>query len=211
MEDHYYQIRFMAANYSKLQGLRALPPGILAVFVAVWALYNQGPTADLSEPIVVTIGAVLLYWLIDRYYRLVFGQVRHTPHQRKWEFILSAGFGVLALLAFILDTTKMLPISTLGLVLSASFFEYIWRANISEWRKILSLFPENIVASILITIISLLPLFGISWWHILGIKSQIVGVFMIFGIVIILTGILGHLRMLHILSTVKANSDANTL
>jgi hypothetical protein len=211
MQDHYAQIRFMAANYSKLQGLRALPPGILAVFVAIWALYNQGPTADLSEPILVAIGAALLYWLIDRYYSIVFGQVKQTPRQRKWECISSAGFGVLALLAFLLDTTEILPISTLGLVLAASFFEYIWRANKPEWRIILPLFPENIIASILIVIMGLLPLFGISWWMILGIKSQIVGVFMIFGMVIVLTGILGHLRMLQALSTVKAKPDAHTL
>jgi hypothetical protein len=211
MQDHYTQIRFMAANYSRLQGLRALPPGILAVFVAVWALYNQGPSADLSKPILVAILAALLYWLTDRYYIHVFGQVKPTPHQRRWEFISSVGFSVLALLAFMLDTTEILSISTLGLVLAASFFEYVWRANKSEWRKVLLLFPENIIASILIVIISLLPWFGISWWRLLGMKSQIVAVFMVFGIVIILTGILGHVRMLQALSTVKAKSNANTL
>ena len=211
MQDHYYQIRFMAANYSRLQGLRALPPGILAVFVAVWALFNQGPNADLSKPILVAILAALLYWLTDRYYNHVFGQVKPTPHQRRWEFVSSVGFSVLALLAFILDTTEILSISTLGLVLAASFFEYVWRANKSEWRKVLLLFPENIIASILIVSISLLPWFGISWWRLLGMKSQIVAVFMVFGIIIILTGILGHVRMLRALSTVKAKSNANTL
>jgi hypothetical protein len=211
MQDTYAYIRFITTNYTKLQGLRAIPPGILAVFVTVWSLSNQGSSTDLSAPILVAILTALLYWLIDRYYNRAFGQVKQTSQQRRWEFVSSAGFGMLALLTFVLDTTELLPISTLGLVLAASFFEYVWRANRSEWKKVVLLLPENIIASILIVIISILPLFGISWWHTLGIKSQIVAIFLIFGIVIIVTGILGHLRMVRTLSAAEAKSDANTL
>jgi hypothetical protein len=211
IQDHYAQIRFIAANYSRLQGLRAIPVGILSVFVSVWALYNHGTTANLNEPILVTILTALLYWVTDRYYSRVYGRVQQTHLQRRLELFASVVFGMLGLLAFILDTTQLLPISTLGLVLATSFLEYFSRVNKSEWKKIPMFFPENIVAAILIIIISLLPLFGIALWDILGIKSQIVGVFMIFGIVIILTGISGHLRMLHALSAVKAKSDVNAI
>jgi hypothetical protein len=211
MQDRYQQIQFIAANYSRLQGLRAIPVGMLAVFVSVWTLYNQGPTADLTAPIVVTIVTALLYWLTDHYYNRVFGKVKQTSRQRRWEFISSVGFGILGLLAFGLDTTEVMPISTLGLVFAISFFEYFWRANKFEWRKFFTIFPENGVAAILVFVISILPLFGVFWWTAIGIKSQVVGVFMVVGIVIILTGIWGHIRMVRALSTVEAKSDDITI
>jgi hypothetical protein len=203
MQERFIQIQFITANYSRLQGLRAIPVGMLAVFASVWALYNQGPTADLSAPILVAIVTALLYWLTDRYYSHAFGQVKQMPRQRMREFVLSAGSGMLGLLAFGLDTTEVLPISTLGLVFAVSFLEYFWRVNRSEWGKIFTLFPENIVAAILTTVISILPLFGISWWNALGIKSQVVGVFLVVGVVMILTGVWGHIRLVHALSTVE--------
>lgn len=196
MQNHYAQIWFSAANYSRLQGLRTVPVGILSVFVSIWALYNQGSSANLSQPILVAVVIALLHWLVDLYYKRMFGQVKQTPRQRQWEFVISAGGGFLALLAFIFDTMEILPISILGLVLAVSFFEYIWRVNRSEWKNVLVLFPENTAAAILIAIISLLPLFGISFWHILGIESQIVGIVIIFGIMIILGGVWGHIRLL---------------
>lgn len=211
MQESYKQIQFLAANYARLQGLRVVPVGMLVIFVSVWALYNHGPTADLSAPILVAMAAALLYWLTDHYYNRVFGHVRQTPGQRKWEIVSSVVFGILGLLAFGLDTTEILPISTLGLVFAASFFEYYWRANRSEWRTFFSLFPENIIATMLIVVVSILPLFGIPLWSALGIKSQVVGVFMAVGIVIILTGIWGHLRMVRALSVVEVRSDDITI
>ncbi len=211
MQDHYAQIRFITANYSRLQGLRAIPTGILAVFASVWSLYNHGPTARLSQPILVALLAALLYWFTDRYYNRAFGQIKQTPRQRTREIVLSIGCGALALLAFVFDTAKILPISTLGLVLATSFLEYFSRVDKSEWKKIPMLFPENIVAAILTVVISLLPWFGISAWDILGIKSQIVGVFMIFGIVIIVIGIWGHIRLLRLLPAREAQPNENTL
>lgn len=211
MQDHFTQIQFITANYSRLQGLRAIPAGILAVFVSIWAVYNQGPSADLSEPIVVAILAALLYWLTDRYYNHTFGQVKRTPRQRTWEFIASVSLGALGLLAFALDTAKILPISLIGLVFALSFLEYYWRTNISEWRKIFTRFPENTIAAILILVMTLLPLFGISWWNALGIRSQIVGILMIVGIIIILTGIWGHVRLVRALSDEDTRSNDNAL
>jgi uncharacterized membrane protein len=211
MQDRYTQIRYMAANYSRLQGLRAVPVGILAVFVSIWSLYNHGPSADLSAPILVAIAVALLYWLTDRYYNRALGQVKQTPLQRKREWIASAIAAILGLLAFVLDTTEILSISTLGLVFAASFFEYLLRADRTEWRKIFLYYPENIIAAILIVVISLLPLFGISWWENIGIRSQVVGVFLVVGIVILVTGIWGHIHMMRDLSPEKAKSNDITL
>jgi hypothetical protein len=204
MKDRFTQIQFVTANYSRLQGLRAVPVGILTVFVSIWSLYNQGPSADLSVPILVAIVTALLYWLTDRYYSHTFGQVMRTPRQRAWELTISICAGVLALLAFILDTAKILPISAVGLVFAISFLEYFMRANPSEWEKIFIRFPENIVAASLILVLSLVPLFGIVWWKALGIRSQVVGVLLIVGIVIIITGIWGHIRLIRALPAGEA-------
>jgi hypothetical protein len=209
MQDRFSQIQFITANYSRLQGLRAVPVGIVAVFVSIWALYNHGPTTNLSAPILVALAAALLYGLTDRYYNHTFGQIKRTTRQRTVELVGSVIFGALGLLAFVLDTTEVIPISCVGLVFAISFLEYFSRAAPSEWGKIFSRFPENIVAAILILVISLLPLFGISWWNALGIRSQVVGILLIVGIVIILTGIWGHIRLIRALAFVETKSDDN--
>ena len=211
MKDRYVHIRYMAANYSRLQGLRTLPIGILLIYVSIWSMYNQGPTADLGAPILVAIAAALLYWVTDRYYNRVFGQVKPSSGSRKSELIVSVILGVLAFLAFVLDTARVLPINALGLVFAVCFLEYLWRTNRSEWKKVFLFFPENIAAAALLTIISILPLFGISVWEAIGIRWQVVGVLMTVGIVVIITGIWGHIRMTRALSTREAGSNDITL
>lgn len=207
MQNQYSKIHFIAANYSRLQGLRAIPVGLLAVYVSVWALYNQGPTAHLSEPILVAVITSLLYFLTDRYYNRVFGQVKQSPGKRKMELIASVAIGALALLAFILDTTRILPISALSLIFAACFLEYFWRTDKSEWRKIVNYFPESIIAAILVSVAGILPLFGFSVWEVFGIRSQIVGMVMLFGIAILITGIWGHIRLIRTLRLVEAKSN----
>lgn len=211
MKDRYVHIRYMAANYSRLQGLRAVPVGVLAVFVSIWALYNHGPSANLSAPILVAIAAALLYWLMDRYYKHAFGQVKQTSVQRKREWVASVAAGVLGFLAFVVDTTEVLSISALGLVFAASFLEYFLRADKAEWRNILIYFPENVAAAVLLVVISIVPLFGVFWWEYIGIRSQVVGVFLMSGIVILITGIWGHIRMTRALSPEEASSNDITL
>ena len=77
MQNRYAQIQFIAANYSRLQGLRAVPVGMLVIFASVWAMYNQG---DLGVPLVAVVGSILLYWLIDHYYANVFGRIKQTQN-----------------------------------------------------------------------------------------------------------------------------------
>lgn len=210
MQDRFSQIQFVTTNYSRLQGLRAVPVGILAVFTSVWSLYNQGPAADLGAPILVAIVTALLYWLTDRYYAHTFGQVKRTARQRTWELVISICAAILALLAFALDTSGIFPVSAVGLVFAISFLEYFVRANPSEWGKIFTRFPENIAAALLITLITLLPLFGIDWWKFVGIRSQLIGLFMIIGVVIITTGIWGHVRLVHALPAGEAKLNENS-
>ncbi len=211
MKDRYDQIKFLAANYTRLQGLRAIPLGLLVVYVSAWALSNQGPTANLSGPFIAVVIAAMLYWLTDRYYNRTFGRVKQSPSRRKVELIESVIGGVVALVAFVLETSRLLPISALGLVFVGCFLEYFWLVDRSEWGKIFIFFPENIVAAVLIATISILPFFGISVWEAFGIKWQIVGIVMIFGIVITVTGIVGHIRMIRALSTAEAKSNDHAL
>lgn len=207
MENRYSQIQFIAANYSKLQGLREVPIGMLVVFVSVWAMYNQGPTANLGPPILATLGAILLYWLTGLYYDRTYGHVKQTPRQRKREIIASVLFSLMGLLAFWLDTAEIIPFCALGLVFAAALFDNFWRATESVRSQAFALFPENLAAAILIMIVSILPIFGLNWWEAFGMKSQVVSVFMIIGIVIILAGIWGHLRILRALSAVEAKTN----
>ncbi|MEW6400998.1 MAG: hypothetical protein AB1649_04315 [Chloroflexota bacterium] len=205
------KIRFLAANYSRLQGLKAVPIGILVVFVSVWAMYNHGPSADLTAPILSAIGAAILYWLASYYYDRTFGQVKQTRRQRTREAVASVLGGLLGLLAFVLDTTTELPLSALGLVFAATFLEYLLRAERTDWGKIFSLFPENIVAAILILVISILPVFGLNWWEAFGMRSQLVSTFMVIGIVIIVTGVWGHVRIVRALPVVEAKTNDHAL
>lgn len=211
MQSRFSRIQFIASHYSRLQGLRAVPVGILAVFISIWSLYNQGTRSNLSIPILVAFAAALLYTLTDRYYNHTFGQIRRTTSQRITELVGSIILGTLGLLAFVLDTTEVIAISCVGLVFAISFLEYFSRARPAEWGKILGRFPENIVAAIVILVISLLPLFGISWWNVLGIRSQVVGILLVVGTVIILTGIWGHVRLIRALTYVETKSDDNAV
>lgn len=210
MPSHYTQIQFIAANYSRLQGLREVPVGILVAAVSVWAMYNHGPTADLTVPILLTVGAALLYWLIDRFYSNTFGRTQQTAKMRLWEISASILFGLLALLAFWLDTAE-LPFSALGLVFAAALFEDYWRAVHSIKERSFRLYPENAIAASLILVVSLLPLTGLAWWERLGLQSQVLSMLTVVGIVITFAGIWGHLRIVRILPAGESKSDDNTL
>ena len=208
MQDHYTQIKFIAANYSRLQGLREVPVGILVASVSVWAMDHQG---DLGLPILLTLGAALLYWLIDRFYVNTFGQIRQTAKMRTREIITSILGGIFALLAFWLDTAQDLPISILGLVFAAVLFEDFWRATSSVRGSSFRHYPENLIAACLILLLSLLPLTGLTWWQMLGWQSQVLGILTVIGILIVLAGIWGHIRIVRVLPAREAKSDANTL
>lgn len=207
MKSNYAQIKFLAANYAKLQGLRLIPVGLLCLFVAIWNNARQG---QLDGPLTALVVAILLYGLIDRYYNRAFGQVKQTPSQRRREAIASIVFGILAVLAFALDTAEIIPVCALGIVFAAALFADWWTARSVQSAAPIP-FPENFIASLLILIVSILPLFGITWWKGWGINSQVTGVFMVIGTVIILTGIWGHIRVARDLRLTEAKSDEHTL
>jgi hypothetical protein len=208
MTNRYSQIQFIAANYSRLQGLRMVPVGAVVLFVAIWINARQG---DLGGPILAIAGAILLYWLTDRYYTRVFGRVIPTPLQLRRELAVSVTFSVLAMLAFMLDTAEVLPISALGLIFAGALFVDFWVATRSVRDDAIALFPENFVAALVILILSLLPVFGISWWESIGFGSQVNGILAMDGLVLIVAGIWGHIRVTRDLSAGEVKSNDITL
>ncbi len=207
-QDHYAQIRFVAANYSRLQGLKQVPVGLFVTFVALWAIKHEG---DLGFSLIAALGATLLYWLIDRFYANTFGRIRQTEKMRSWEIRLSILFGGLALLAFWLDTARILPFSALGLVLAAELFGDFWRATRFVKEGLVRLCPENFTVACLIVALSFLPLTGLAWWEKLGFPSQFLGMLTMIGILLILAGIWGHIRLLRLLPVREAQPNENAL
>lgn len=208
MKDHYSQIQFIASNYSRLQGLRMLPVGAMVLFVAIWINARQG---DLGGPVLAVAGAILLYWLTDRYYTSVFGRVIPTPIQLRMELVISVTFSILAMLAFMFDTAEILPVSALGLIFAGALFVDFWVATRSVPGDALASFPENFFAAIVILAFSILPIFGISWWQSAGFKSQVNGILALDGLVLIIAGIWGHIRITRDLSAGEAKSNDITL
>ncbi len=208
MKNRYSQIKFLAANYSRLQGLRMVPVGAVVLFVAIWINTRQG---DLGGPFLAVAGAIILYWLTDRYYNSVFGRVVQTHLQLRWDLVVSVVFSILAMLAFILDTAEILPISPLGLIFAGALFVDFWLATRSVQGGAIALFPENVVAALVILIFSILPIFGISWWQSIGFDSQVNGILAMNGLVLIVAGIWGHIRITRDLSAGEAKSNDITL
>jgi hypothetical protein len=192
MQNQYTQIQFIAANYSKLQGLRQVPVGLLVTAVSIWALDHQG---DLGIPLLLTLAAALLYWRIDRFYVSTFGRIRPTAKMRVWEMVASVAAGILALAAFWLDTAYELPFSAVGLVFAAALVDDFLRATHPLKKRSFGLYPENLTAACLILLLSLLPLTGWNWWQALGFPEQILGVLIFIGIVLVVAGVWGHLRV----------------
>jgi hypothetical protein len=208
MQHRYAQIQFIAANYSRLQGLREVPVGMLVIFASVWAMHNPG---DLGAPLVALIGSILFYWLIDHYYANVFGRIKQAPKMRRWELSASILGGLLALLAFWLDTARDLPVSTLGILFAFVLFEDFWRATSFIKERSFALYPENLLVAFIILALSLLPLTGLAWWEIVGMESQVLGILFIIGILIVLAGIWGHVRIIRTLPVGEVKPDDITL
>ncbi len=119
--DTLYRTRFLAANYGSLQGLKQVPFGVLAVAVSLWANTIRKPATDLSLPIVFTVISLVLYAASRRYYDQVFGRVQQTVANSRLEWGIQIVGSILAVIAFVADSSNRLPVSMLGLVFSLVF------------------------------------------------------------------------------------------
>jgi hypothetical protein len=191
------RIQFIAANYSNLQGLRALPVSLCLFLIAVWANQQGASSRDLSLPILAFAGSVILFWLVDRYYKKTFGRVQPSRKSKVLEVAFSIIFGVLALGAFWLDTLSLLPISLIGLVFAFGLLADYLRMTWTVKGRYLPYYP---VFPFLILIASLLPLLGLDgWWLAIGVQDQLLGVLLICSIVLGLSGFISHLYLIRTL------------
>lgn len=187
------KIRFLAVNYTRLQGLRAVPVGLFAFLVTLWANQQKGSTVNYLLPVLCGLVCLGLNFLVDRYYRKTFGDVLATSHTRRVEFFTVVIGVAIALVAVWLDNGAHLPFSAIGLVLAvammADYFRMVYFAH--AWYKPLTIL--TLFCSLIIAIISISPTLGFDgWWLQIGIRVEILAVFMVTGIVMIISGLISH-------------------
>lgn len=190
------RIRMITVNFSMLQGLKMIPLGLLLTVVSIWANSGTGPRRDILFPGASVVTAFFLYLLIGRYYARVYGTVLPTAAMRRNEIIRGLVGGLVGLAAFLADITYKLPVSFIGLVLGlASLGEHLWLSRQSRVR----VEPVIIAVTAMITTLSLIPLAGVDWWQPLGIRSRLVGICIITGILFVALGIWEHIRLVKLL------------
>jgi len=198
------RIRFIATNFTNLQGLRAVPLGALLVLVCLWANNLQSPARDLTLPLTYLVLAALLLIAIDRYYLHAFGRVQRTSESRRLEWLLSAVAGMLALGGFVLDTTRELPVSLLGLVSAFGLLVDYIRVTWLVRGRFLLYYP---IGAVVIAVLSLLNLVVPDWWQVFGLRDQLIAIAIAIGIYVILSGIWGHLFLLRTLPSSPEATD----
>ena len=194
------RIRTITLKFSTLQGLKMVPLGLLLTVVSLWANSGTGPRRDFLFPGACVVAAFFLYLLISRYYASVYGTVKPTAAMRRSEVIRGLVGGIVALAAFLADVTYKLPVSFIGLVLgSASLAENLWLSRQTRVR----VEPVIIGVTVLIIVLSLLPLAGVNWWQPIGIRARLVGICVITGILFVALGIWEHARLVKLLPLPK--------
>lgn len=193
------EVRFVTANFFNLQGLRTVPFSLCLVFVCIWANGLIGAARSFLVPILLVVSTVILVFIIDRYYLHTFGRVQRTPESRRLEWIIEIAAGILALGAFWLDASYHLPVSLIGLVFGIGLLVDYIRITWLVKGRFLFYYP---LGAVLMIVVSVLPLLGFStWWHVFGIKNQLIGISMLIGIFSIFASIWGHFFLVHTLSS----------
>jgi len=199
------QTRFLAMNYTALQGLRIIPLGLCLLLVSLWAnAIPSGPARDLTIPILCALACLLAYIITGQYYKHSFGEVKQTITRRHLEQVVMVVGGMLALAAFWLDNLFDLRICFTGLVLAGALL--LGSDNAISGLNAFSI--TKIGASIWMLVASISPLlFGQSWWTVLGIKSLLLGIMMMCGILMIIEGVITHLFLLSSLPSPRTTDE----
>jgi hypothetical protein len=155
------------------------------------------------------IGALIILFLIDRFYLHTFGRVQRTPESRHLEWLFSIIGGVLALGAFWLDVSFKLPVSLLGLVFAAGLLADYVRITWLVKGRFLLYYP---LGAVLMAGLSILQWLGIPhWWLAFGIKHQLLGIAMAIGIFTMIAGIWGHLFLARTLPARMESADDHSI
>jgi hypothetical protein len=196
-------VRFLTAYYSRLQGLKAVPPGLILLLVSLWLNAQTGPTRDLFPLWIWTgIGAVL-YVLIDRHYHQTYGRVEEQGHSLAADVVFAAILSVVTIGAlmmddktvriFLADGEPRIPVSMYALLISMVFLlDYVRTCRLAGVKN-LTLFPGGLVCIGLIALSAFLPLLGNDPWAVFGFRSVLFLVYAWDGILMILCGMMGHL------------------
>ena len=214
------KIQYITINYSRLQGLRSVPVGILLGLTGIWVILPAGQDGDLGLPLIMMAFTGLAYFAVDCYYARNFGQVTQTAQERGLEIISALIFGVLAFLSFLLDTRKTVPINFFALVMAAAlFFPNFLRYGFYKLQKspntaaanALALHPGDLLAGLGLISIGLLPLSGWHWWEAFGFKEAFPALLIVCGLLVTITGVSGHIQFTRSLKGLEEAQRGNTL
>jgi len=198
------QTKFLSENYSALHGLIAVPLGLGLFLVSLWANVVQYPIKNFLLPIILGLGSLILSFVIDKYYKNTFGEVKPTSTGRRLYWIMQSVWGLFGIVAFWIDLTLNLPISFIGLLFASIFL----------FDKPMVSVPLNrfsavrLVAAICIILVSIAPLFlRKNWWNILEVRTTIIGVTMFVGVLIVLQGVIWHFFFVKSLPVKEAEDE----
>ncbi len=189
------KVRFITVNYSRLQGLKAVPPGILLFLIILWANTQTGENRDLTMPLVWFLAGIILYALIDWYYRRTYGRVEQTGRTYWMDVIFSTAFSVLAIGVFVVDTGDWIPVSLFALMFAAGMFlDYIRMLRLADVKN-LTIFPVGLLCIAEIALSAFLPLLGERALAVFGFRNPMFLVYAVDGIITVVYGIAGHLYL----------------
>lgn len=190
--------RFFTKNYPNLQGLRAIPPGLLLLILSLWANLLREAARNLTLPIAVSLICLTIYILIDRYYNRVYGKVKRSISHN--ELFISVIGGLLALAAFYNDTHNIINLSLMGLVFAIAFaFTGLW-----YWRPAKTLLYINIILAFSLIFLCFLPLItNQEWWRIFGFKSLLLAFTFLYGLFCMVSGIIAHIYFIKSLPSIQ--------
>jgi hypothetical protein len=190
------KIRFLTVNYSRLQGLKAVPSGLLLFLVVLWTNGQKGPARDLALPILWLLIGIVLYAVIDWYYRRTYGRVEPTRRALWADAILSTVFSLVALAAFAIDVELGMPVSIFALVFAAGLLSDYFRMLRLAGVKSPAIFPAGLLCIIEMALSAFLPLLGEPAFAAIGFRSPLFLVYAVDGLITVVYGVAGHLYLI---------------
>lgn len=201
------KIRFITANYDRLQGLKAVPTGLLLFLISLWANAQTGRARDLSLPLAIFLCGIFLYALIDRHYRRNYGRVEQPPKFLWMDVVLSTAAALVALGGFSLDISSVFPISFYALIFAVMLlFDYIRMVRRTGGMS-LGTFPPALVFIGLMALSAFLPMAGKETWKEIGFRSPYFPVYGLNEILILVYGIVAHLYLAGAMPSIREVKD----
>jgi hypothetical protein len=205
------KIRFITLNYSRLQGLKAVPAGLLVFLVILWTNAQTGMARDLTLPVIGLFVAVLFYAFIDWYYHRTFGRVEQSGRSLAADVIFGAALAIIALGAEIFDGKSIIPMSVFPLVFAVGLaLDYLRMCRMSGARSP-AIFPAGLAFIGLIALSAFLPLLGNTAAREIGFRSPLFLVYGVDGILLTLFGLAEHLFLVRSMPRLREAADGKSV